>query len=144
MDVESCQLTGTYKLFMKAEILTEQLYEKDTVRIETFSDGVFVLRYLLSIEIGVNKDHETNRDLLHALWRNANLPRVCHQFYQCVLAWIGITAFSKSAKHKQFGDDCQRHPFVDCCPVPSYKTLGLFLLSMHCKLRWFYTGYFVL
>src|SRR5512144_2146874 len=66
--------------------------QKETLRIETFSDGVFCIAVtLLSIEIGIKvKGGETNKDLLHALldkWPIC-LAYVI-SFVNVLLAWIG-------------------------------------------------------
>jgi len=148
--LESCQLTGTYKLFMKAEILTEQLYEKDTIRIETFSDGVFCIAVtLLSIEIGVElKDHETNRDLLHALVEKWPICLAyVISFINVLLAWIGHHGLFKNLRNTNNSVMIANGILlliVALVPFPT-KTLGLFLLSDALQTAVvFYTGYFVL
>jgi uncharacterized membrane protein len=148
--LESCQLTGTDKLFMNAETLTEKLYEKDTIRIETFSDGVFCIAVtLLSIEIGVElKDHETNRDLLHALVEKWPICLAyVISFINVLLAWIGHHGLFKNLRNTNNSVMIANGILlliVALVPFPT-KTLGLFLLSEALQTAVvFYTGYFVL
>ena len=56
---------------MSPDKVTEIQHQKETTRIETFSDGVFCIAVtLLSLEIGakiMSNERESNKDLLHAL-----------------------------------------------------------------------------
>lgn len=133
-----------------AEALTEKLYEKDTIRVETFSDGVFCIAVtLLSIEIGVElKDNETNRDLLHALidkWPIC-LAYVI-SFINVLLAWIGHHGLFKNLRNTNNSVMIANGILlliVALVPFPT-KTLGLFLLTDALQTAVvFYTGYFVL
>src|SRR5215207_9409966 len=66
--------------------------QKETVRIEAFSDGVFCIAVtLLSIEIGVEvKETETNRGLLHALVEKwPILLAYVISFINVLLSWVG-------------------------------------------------------
>ncbi|CAN5834441.1 TMEM175 family protein [soil metagenome] len=124
--------------------------QKETARIEAFSDGVFCVAVtLLAIEIGVevNKD-ETNAGLaasIFKLW-----PVILAYFISFVnilLAWIG--------HHGLFENLHDTDSFVmitnglllmliALVPFPT-KTLGLFLETDAFKTAViFYTGYFVL
>ena len=133
-----------------AEALTEKLYEKDTIRVETFSDGVFCIAVtLLSIEIGVElKDHETNRDLLHAL---VHKWPICLayviSFINVLLAWIGHHGLFKNLRNTNNSVMIANGILlliVALVPFPT-KTLGLFLLTDALQTAVvFYTGYFVL
>ena len=135
---------------MAGNHLADRQEEKETLRIETFSDGVFCIAVtLLSIEIGVEvKDGMTNRELLHAL--SEKWP-ICLayviSFVNVLLAWIGHHGLFK---HLRKSDNAIMITnglllmLIALVPFPT-KTLGLFLQSGALKTAViFYTGYFVL
>ena len=124
--------------------------EKETLRIETFSDGVFCIAVtLLSIEIGVEIHGEvTNKGLQHALL--AKWP-ICLayviSFVNVLLAWIGHHGLFKMLRQSDNSIMMTNGlllMMVALVPFPT-KTLGLFLLTNALKTAViFYTGYFVL
>ena len=124
--------------------------QKETLRIETFSDGVFCIAVtLLSIEIGIefNKGM-TNKDLLHALldkWPIC-LAYVI-SFVNVLLAWIGHHSLFKMLRRSDNAIMISNGlllMLVALVPFPT-KTLGMFLQSDALKTAViFYTGYFVL
>ena len=66
--------------------------QKETTRIETFSDGVFCIAVtLLSLEIGVEvKGNDSNNDLLHSLLEKWPICLAyVISFVNVLLAWIG-------------------------------------------------------
>src|SRR5258705_13506380 len=75
--------------------------QKETLPIETFSDGVFCIAVtLLSLEIGVEvKSNKTNGELLHSL---LDLWPICLayviSFVNVLLAWIGHHSLFKMLK----------------------------------------------
>ena len=124
--------------------------QKETLRIETFSDGVFCIAItLLSIEIGVELHGDiTNEGLQHALlvkWPIC-LAYVI-SFINVLLAWIGHHGLFKML-HKSDNSIMITNGLllmlVALVPFPT-KTLGEFLLTDGFKTAViFYTGYFVL
>jgi len=124
--------------------------EKETLRIETFSDGVFCIAVtLLSIEIGVELHGDvTNKELAHALF--AKWPiflAYVISFINVLLAWIGHHSLFKML-HKSTNSIMITNGLllmlVALVPFPT-KTLGEFLLTNGYKTAViFYTAYFVL
>jgi len=124
--------------------------QKETLRIETFSDGVFCIAVtLLSIEIGVELHGDvTNKELSHALLSKwpIYLAYVI-SFINVLLAWIGHHSLFKML-HKSDNSVMITNGLllmlVALVPFPT-KTLGEFLLTGGFKTATiFYTGYFVL
>jgi uncharacterized membrane protein len=129
---------------------SESLSEKETLRIETFSDGVFCIAVtLLSIEIGVELHGDvTNKELTHVLLSKwpIYLAYVI-SFVNVLLAWIGHHSLFKML-HKSDNSIMITNGLllmlVALVPFPT-KTLGEFLLTGGFKTATiFYTGYFVL
>src|SRR3954453_21936139 len=125
-------------------------HEKETIRIEAFSDGIFCIAVtLLSIEIGVEvKTSETNRDLLHSLidkW--PILLAYLISFINVLLSWIGHHSLFKNLRSTDSFVMLANGfllMLVALVPFPT-KTLGLFLQTPALKAAVvFYTGYFVL
>jgi len=124
--------------------------QKETLRIETFSDGVFCIAVtLLSIEIGVELHGEvTNKGLQHALL--AKWP-ICLayviSFINVLLAWIGhhgLFKLLRKTDNSIMMTNGLLLMLVALVPFPT-KTLGEFLLSGGFRTAViFYTGYFVL
>ena len=124
--------------------------QKETLRVETFSDGVFCIAVtLLSLEIGVEvKNDATNAGLLYALigkWPIC-LAYVI-SFVNVLLAWMGHHSLFKQL-HKTNNFITMANGvllmLVALVPFPT-KTLGLFLQTGAVKTAViFYTGYFVL
>ena len=124
--------------------------EKETLRIETFSDGVFCIAVtLLSIEIGVEvKGGETNAGLLHAIWEKWPICLAyVISFVNVLLAWIGHHGLFKLLRKSDNAIMMTNGLLlllIALVPFPT-KTLGLFLQSDALKTAViFYTGYFVL
>jgi uncharacterized membrane protein len=124
--------------------------QKETIRIETFSDGIFCIAItLLSIEIGVEvKQGVTNKELLHELVNKwPILLAYVISFINVLLAWIGHhSLFKKIHTSDNFVMIANGLllMLVALVPFPT-KTLGLFLLTGAFKTAViFYTGYFVL
>jgi uncharacterized membrane protein len=128
----------------------EKQHQKDTVRIEAFSDGIFCVAItLLAIEIGVeaNKE-ETNKGLLQALI--SKWP-IClayvTSFINVLLAWIGHHGLFKNLRNTDnfvMISNGFLLMLVALVPFPT-KTMGLFLLTGAFKTAViFYTAYFVL
>lgn len=124
--------------------------QKETLRIETFSDGVFCIAVtLLSIEIGVELHGDaTNRELTHALL--AKWPiylAYVISFVNVLLAWMGHHSLFKllhRADNRIMITNGILLMLIALVPFPT-KTLGEFLLSGGFKIAViFYTGYFVL
>ena len=123
--------------------------QKETLRIETFSDGVFCIAVtLLSIEIGVELHGKvTNKGLQQALldkWPIC-LAYVI-SFINVLLAWIGhhglFKMFRKSDDSIMITNGLLLM-LVALVPFPT-KTLGEFLLTDALQTAViFYTGYFV-
>src|SRR5436190_17302601 len=135
---------------MDSNQLAELRQEKETLRIETFSDGVFCIAItLLSIEIGVEVQGDiTNTGLQHALldkWPIC-LAYVI-SFINVLLAWIGHHGLFKMLRKSENSIMITNGlllMLVALVPFPT-KTLGLFLLTDALKTAViFYTGYFVL
>ena len=124
--------------------------QKETLRIETFSDGVFCIAVtLLSIEIGVELHGDvSNKELTHALL--AKWPiylAYVISFVNVLLAWIGHHSLFKML-HRSDNSIMITNGLllmlVALVPFPT-KTLGEFLLTDGFKTATiFYTGYFVL
>lgn len=124
--------------------------QKETVRIETFSDGVFCIAVtLLSIEIGVE---------IHGGLSNAGLQQnilatwpICLafliSFINVLLAWMGHHGLFKLLRKTDnliMTTNGLLLMLVALVPFPT-KTLGLYLNSEAVKTATlFYTGYFVL
>jgi len=124
--------------------------QKETLRMETFSDGVFCIAVtLLSIEIGVEvKVSETNKDLLHALLEKWPICLAyVISFINVLLAWIGHHGLFKLLRKSDTAIMITNGlllMLVALVPFPT-KTLGLFLQTGALKTAViFYTGYFVL
>lgn len=127
----------------------EQL-QKETLRIETFSDGVFCIAVtLLSLEVGVKlKEEVSNKALAQALldeWP-IYLSYVI-SFVNVLLAWIGhhslFKLLQKSGNAIMITNGLLLM-LVALVPFPT-KTLGKFLDTDAFKTAAiFYTGYFVL
>lgn len=124
--------------------------QKETLRIETFSDGVFCIAVtLLSIEIGVELHGDvTNRELTHALL--AKWPiylAYVISFVNVLLAWIGHHSLFKMFSRSDNGIMITNGlllMLIALVPFPT-KTLGEFLLTEGFRTATiFYTGYFVL
>jgi uncharacterized membrane protein len=141
--------TNEYTM-MKVDQSKEIQLQKETVRIETFSDGVFCIAVtLLSIEIGVEvKNDATNSDLFHSLLEKWPLYLAyVISFVNVLLAWIGHHSLFKLL-HKTNNFIMIANGLllmlVALVPFPT-KTLGLFLQTGALKTAVvFYTGYFVL
>ncbi|HEX6847723.1 MAG TPA: TMEM175 family protein [Chitinophagaceae bacterium] len=124
--------------------------QKETLRIETFSDGVFCIAVtLLSIEIGVELQGDaTDKQLAHALV--AKWP-ICLayviSFVNVLLAWIGHHSLFKMLQRSDNSIMIMNGlllMLVALVPFPT-KTLGEFLLTAGFNTAViFYTGYFVL
>jgi uncharacterized membrane protein len=130
--------------------LTNIQQQKETIRIETFSDGVFCIAVtLLSIEIGIEvKQGITNKELTHELLNKwPILLAYFISFINVLLAWIGHHSLFKkinAADNFVMMANGLLLMIVALVPFPT-KTLGLFLLSNAFKTAAiFYTGYFVL
>lgn len=124
--------------------------QKETVRIETFSDGVFCIAItLLSIEIGVEAGGiKTNGSLLHALFEKWPIYfAYVISFINVLLAWIGHHSLFKNLRkidNSVMISNGLLLMIVALVPFPT-KTLGVFLLTGAIKTAViFYTGYFVL
>jgi uncharacterized membrane protein len=135
---------------MESGKITEIQQEKETLRIETFSDGVFCIAVtLLSIEIGVEvKGVESNKDLLHALWEKWPICLAyVISFVNVLLAWIGHHSLFKMLRKSDNAIMITNGillMLIAMVPFPT-KTLGMFLQSGALKAAViFYTGYFVL
>ncbi|MFT3678913.1 MAG: TMEM175 family protein [Ferruginibacter sp.] len=124
--------------------------QKETVRIETFSDGVFCIAVtLLSLEIGVDvKQDITNRELAGALLQKwpVYLAYIT-SFINVLLAWIGHHSLFKklySTDNFVMISNGLLLMLVALVPFPT-KTLGAFFETGGFKTAVvFYTGYFVL
>jgi len=135
---------------MKTNSANDIQLHKETIRTETFSDGVFCIAVtLLSIEIGVElKGDETNKDLFYALI--AKWP-ICLayliSFINVLLAWMGHHGLFKLLRQTDTAVMMTNGlllMLIALVPFPT-KTLGLFLISNALKTAViFYTGYFVL
>lgn len=123
---------------------------KETIRIETFSDGVFCIAVtLLSLEMGVEvKKSITNKELIHEL--AAKWPiylAYTISFINVLLAWIGHHGLFKklySTDNFVMMSNGLLLMLVALVPFPT-KTLGDFLQTGAFKASViFYTAYFVL
>ena len=140
-----------YFLFkMNTTAYIEKQQEKETTRIETFSDGVFCIAVtLLSLEIGVDvKNSATNSSLFHALLEKWPLYfAYIISFINVLLAWMGHHSLFKNLRSTDnyvMISNGILLMLVALVPFPT-KTLGLFLLSGALKMAVvFYTLYFVL
>ncbi len=135
---------------MKTIIEDKKLNQKETARIEAFSDGIFCVAItLLAIEIGIEaKQNETNAGLLHSL--SEKWPIVAAyviSFVNVLLAWIGHHSLFKNLRNTNTAVMVSNGlllMLIALVPFPT-KTLGLFLLTGAFKAAViFYTGYFVL
>src|SRR6266487_3827662 len=125
-------------------------HQKETIRVETFSDGIFCIAVtLLSLEIGVEvKNNETNDGLTHSL---LNLWPICLAYFisfvNVLLAWIGHHGLFKNFRDTDIFVMITNGlllMLVALVPFPT-KTLGLFLQTGALKTAVvFYTAYFVL
>lgn len=123
---------------------------KETLRLETFSDGVFCIAItLLSIEIGAEVHGDvSDQSLTHALLAKWPLYLAyVTSFINILLAWIGhhglFKLFLKSDNAIMMTNGLLLM-LVALVPFPT-KTLGEFLLTGGFKTAViFYTGYFVL
>jgi uncharacterized membrane protein len=135
---------------METNKVTETQIQKETLRIETFSDGVFCIAVtLLSIEIGVELHGDvSNKELTHALLAKwpVYLAYVI-SFVNVLLAWIGHHSLFKMFSGSDNGIMITNGillMLVALVPFPT-KTLGEYLLTDGFKTATiFYTGYFVL
>ncbi len=125
-------------------------HQKETIRIETFSDGIFCIAVtLLSLEIGVEVSHnETNAGLIQALlgkWPIC-LAYVI-SFINVLLAWMGHHGLFKNLRNTDnfvMIANGLLLMLIALIPFPT-KTLGLFLQTEALKTAVvLYTGYFVL
>ena len=135
---------------MESNKTTEIQLQKETLRIETFSDGIFCIAVtLLSIEIGVELHGDvSNQELTHALL--AKWPiylAYVISFVNVLLAWIGHHSLFKMFSRSDNGIMITNGillMLIALVPFPT-KTLGEFLLTDGFKTATiFYTGYFVL
>lgn len=124
--------------------------QKETLRIETFSDGVFCIAVtLLSIEIGVEihggLSNAGLRDNLLAKWPICLAFLI--SFINVLLAWMGHHGLFKLLRKTDNSIMITNGlllMLVALVPFPT-KTLGLYLNSEALKTATlFYTGYFVL
>jgi uncharacterized membrane protein len=135
---------------MNTESTNEIQLQKETLRLETFSDGVFCIAVtLLSIEIGVELHGQvTNKNLQLALFEKWPICLAyVISFVNVLLAWMGHHGLFKIL-HKTNSAVMIINGLllmlVALVPFPT-KTLGLYLLSGALKTSViFYTGYFVL
>ncbi|MEO8110040.1 MAG: TMEM175 family protein [Ginsengibacter sp.] len=135
---------------MSSNSSNELQHAKETLRTETFSDGVFCIAVtLLSLDVFVeaNKD-ETNEGLLSSIvgqWP-IYLAYVT-SFINILLAWMGHHELFKKFRNTNGSLMITNGillMLVALVPFPT-KTLGLFLLTGALKTAViFYTGYFVL
>jgi len=135
---------------MQNEKYIERQQQKETSRIEAFSDGVFCVGLtLLAIDIGVDfKTNETNDGLaalLIKLW--PKYLAYITSFINVLLAWMGHHSLFKKLRNTNNAVMVANGLLlllIALVPFPS-KTLGLFLQTGAFKTAVvFYTGYFVL
>src|SRR5215218_777339 len=133
-----------------AQTAIETQHTKETVRVETFSDGVFCIAItLLSIEIGVEAfGNESNASLSKALFHKWPVyVAYVISFINILLSWIGHHSLFKNLRNTDNAVMITNGLLlmvVGLVPFPT-KTLGFFLLSGALKTAVvFYTGYFVL
>jgi uncharacterized membrane protein len=135
---------------MEITLPSEIQIQKETLRIETFSDGVFCIAVtLLSIEIGV----ELHGDISNKGLQDALLHKwpICLayviSFINVLLAWIGHHGLFKMFRQSDNSIMMTNGlllMLVALVPFPT-KTLGEFLLTDALQTAViFYTGYFVL
>jgi uncharacterized membrane protein len=133
-----------------SESRLDHLHQKETSRIEAFSDGIFCVAItLLAIEIGTEaKNDETNRSLAQSLlqlWPKYLAYLI--SFVNVLLAWIGHHSLFKQLRNSDNGVMiCNGFllMLIALVPFPT-KTLGLYLMTGAFKTAAvFYTGYFVL
>jgi len=135
---------------MSSIVSIEKQHQKDTSRVEAFSDGVFCVAItLLAIEIGVElKNMETNEGLarsLISLWPKYLAYFI--SFANVLLAWIGHHSLFKNFRNTDnfvMVTNGFLLMLIALVPFPT-KTLGLYLVTGAFKTAViFYTGYFVL
>ena len=124
--------------------------QKETLRVETFSDGVFCIAVtLLSIEIGVELHGEiSNKNLQAALIEKWPICLAyVISFVNVLLAWMGHHGLFKMLHRTNSAVMIMNGlllMLVALVPFPT-KTLGVYLLTDALKTSViFYTGYFVL
>ncbi len=135
---------------MHAGNIPSSQLQKETLRIETFSDGVFCIAVtLLSIEIGVELHGQVNNaGLKHALilkWPIC-LAYVI-SFVNVLLAWVGHHGLFKKFKQTDNAIMITNGLLLMLVALVLFpaKTPGLFLLTDALQTAViFYTGYFVL
>ncbi|MEP7164371.1 MAG: TMEM175 family protein [Ferruginibacter sp.] len=135
---------------MQKEIITELQAERETSRIEAFSDGIFCVGItLLAIEIGVELNAKaTNKDLIHSLFK---LWPICLAYFisfvNVLLAWIGHHGLFKNLRATDnfvMMSNGFLLMLIALAPFPT-KTLGAYFQTGAFKTAVvFYTGYFVL
>ena len=135
---------------MEANKSIEKQHQKETSRIEAFSDGIFCVAItLLAIEIGVEmKNTETNKELMHDIF---NLwPKYLAYFISftnVLLAWIGHHSLFKNLRNTDnfvMVSNGLLLMLVALVPFPT-KTLGLYMQTGAFKAAViFYTAYFVM
>ena len=135
---------------MQVNSLIEKQQQKETGRIEAFSDGVFcVAMTLLALEIGVAaKNTASNEALLQSLLRLWPVYLSYFiSFINVLLAWMGHHGLFKYLRNTDNGVMITNGfllMLIALVPFPT-KTLGLFLQTGAFKAAViFYTGYFVL
>ncbi|MBS1600888.1 MAG: DUF1211 domain-containing protein [Bacteroidetes bacterium] len=128
----------------------EKEQQKDTSRIEAFSDGIFCVGItLLALDIGIEmKNNETNEGLWHsliALWPKYLAYII--SFTNILLSWIGHHSLFKNFRNTDnfvMISNGLLLLLIALVPFPT-KTLGLYLRTGAFKASViFYTGYFVL
>lgn len=135
---------------MQANNLIEKQQQKETGRIEAFSDGVFCVAItLLAIEIGIEaKSAASNEELFHVLL--SRWP-ICLSYFisfvNVLLAWIGhhgLFKYLRNTDNSVMIANGFLLMLIALVPFPA-KTLGLFFQTGAFKAAViFYTGYFVL
>ena len=135
---------------MQVNSSIEKQQEKETGRIETFSDGVFCVAItLLALEISIEaKNTATNEGLLQSLLRLWPVYLSYFiSFINVLLAWMGHHGLFKLLRKTDNSIMITNGlllMLVALVPFPT-KTLGLYLNSDALKTATiFYTGYFVL
>lgn len=130
--------------------VTAARQQKETIRIETFSDGVFCIAVtLLSLEIGVEAKHDfSDKELASALFQKWPLYfAYVISFVNVLLAWIGHhSLFKKLYATDNFVMIANGFllMLVALVPFPT-KTLGEFFQTGAFQTAViFYTAYFVL
>ena len=115
----------------QANRLTEKQLQRETSRIEAFSDGIFCVAItLLAIEIGIDaKAAATNQDLLHALL--SRWP-ICLSYFisfiNVLLAWMGhhgLFKYLRNTNNAVMMANGFLLMLIALVPFPA-KTLGLF------------------